>query len=74
METQETEDERPGFRLECRIVGPIKRSTLEEKHPDREWEAATDLYLAESDRHSWYRCSCTTNDQRGNASNRSLTG
>jgi hypothetical protein len=38
-----TEDERAGFRLECRIVGPIKRSTLEEKHPDREWETTTDL-------------------------------
>jgi hypothetical protein len=43
METKETEDEQPGFLLECRIVGPIKRSTLEEKHPDRDWETTTDV-------------------------------
>lgn len=33
----------PGLRLVFTIVGPIKRSTLETKHPRREWEAVSDV-------------------------------
>jgi hypothetical protein len=43
METKDSEDEPPGFCLELEIVGPVKRSTLEEKHPDREWETTSDV-------------------------------
>jgi hypothetical protein len=43
MDANKEEDEQSGFRLEVRIVGPIKRSTLEEKHPDREWETTNDV-------------------------------
>jgi hypothetical protein len=43
MEKKDSDDERPGLSLELRIVGPIKRSTLEEKYPDREWETTSDV-------------------------------
>jgi hypothetical protein len=37
------DDSPSGLRFEFRIVGPIKRSTLGEKYPDREWEATNDV-------------------------------
>ena len=43
MDSTKRKDEQPSFRVEFKIVGPIKRSTLEEAHPDREWETTNDL-------------------------------
>lgn len=37
------DDSSSGMRIKLRIVGPIKRSTLAEKQPDREWEATNDV-------------------------------
>lgn len=39
----ESQERQEDFRFEARVVGPIQRSTLEEKHPDREWEATNDV-------------------------------
>jgi hypothetical protein len=43
VKSKEGQDEQEGFRVEFKIVGPIKRSTLGEKHPDYEWEATNDV-------------------------------
>ncbi len=43
MKSKDGQDEPTGFRIEFRLVGPMKRSTLGEKQPDREWEATNDV-------------------------------
>jgi hypothetical protein len=43
MKSKESTDEQSGYRVEFRIVGPIKRSTLATNYVDREWEATSDV-------------------------------
>lgn len=43
MKLKDSKDEQSGYQVEFRVVGPIKRSTLETKPVDRVWEAASDV-------------------------------